>query len=98
MKAGSLQRMTTPLLVESPERRHPQEKCASKCIRGFLSLCLHLFFNTTNLILHVWLSSDNNSDFRLPIADLLESGGKSLRRNKSKDKDLRAEYKSAIGN
>ena len=30
--------MTTPLLCESPERRHPQEKCASKCVRGtFLS-------------------------------------------------------------
>ncbi len=24
--------MTTPLLCESPERRHPQEKCASKCV------------------------------------------------------------------
>ena len=28
--------MTAPLLCESPERRHPQEKCASKCVRGFV--------------------------------------------------------------
>lgn len=28
--------MTTPLLCESPERRHPQEKCASKCVRGIV--------------------------------------------------------------
>jgi hypothetical protein len=34
--------MTTPLLCESPERRHPQEKCASKCIRGtFLSAFIY---------------------------------------------------------
>ena len=26
--------MTTPLLCERVERRHPQEKCASKCVRG----------------------------------------------------------------
>ncbi len=51
--------MTTPLLCERVERRHPQEKCASKCVFVdlSLSLCLHLFFSTTNLILHVWLSS-----------------------------------------
>ena len=34
--------MTTPLLCESPERRHPQEKCAPKCVHG-TALCLHLF-------------------------------------------------------
>ena len=34
--------MTTPLLVESPERRHPREKCASKCVRGtFLSAFIY---------------------------------------------------------
>ena len=26
--------MTTPLLCERVERRHPKEKCASKCVRG----------------------------------------------------------------
>ena len=49
--------MTTPLLCESPERRHPQEKCASKCVFIGPSLCLHQFFSTMNSILHVWLSS-----------------------------------------
>jgi len=34
--------MITPLLCESPERRHPQEKCASKCVRGtFLSAFIY---------------------------------------------------------
>ena len=28
--------MTTLLLCESSERRHPQEKCASKCVRGIV--------------------------------------------------------------
>ncbi len=28
--------MTTLLLCESLERRHPQEKCASKCVRGIV--------------------------------------------------------------
>jgi hypothetical protein len=37
--------MTTPLLCESPERRHPQEKCASKCIRG-TSLSAFIYFLT----------------------------------------------------
>jgi hypothetical protein len=32
--------MTTPLLCESPKRRRPQEKCASKCVRG---TCLSAF-------------------------------------------------------
>jgi hypothetical protein len=36
MKAGSLQRMTTPLLCERVKRRHLQEKCASKCVRGIV--------------------------------------------------------------
>jgi hypothetical protein len=31
------------LLVESPERRHPQEKCASKCIRGTALLPSSIF-------------------------------------------------------
>jgi hypothetical protein len=36
--------MTTPLLCESVRRRHPQEKCASKCIRGtFLSAFISFF-------------------------------------------------------
>ena len=46
MKAGSLLRMTTLLRCERVERRHPQEKCASKCVRGTFTLCLHLFFST----------------------------------------------------
>ena len=34
--------MTTPLLCERVERRHLQEKCASKCIRGtFLSAFIY---------------------------------------------------------
>ena len=34
--------MTAQLLCESPERRHPQEKCASKCVRGtFLSAFIY---------------------------------------------------------
>ena len=34
--------MTAPLLCESPERCHPQEKCASKCVRGtFLSAFIY---------------------------------------------------------
>ena len=34
--------MTTPLLCESVGRRHPQEKCASKCVRGtFLSAFIY---------------------------------------------------------
>ena len=28
--------MTTPLLCERVERRHLQEKCASKCVRGIV--------------------------------------------------------------
>jgi hypothetical protein len=51
MKAGSLQRMMNSVLWESPRVRHPQEKYASKCVRGFVSLCLHLFIS------HVWLNS-----------------------------------------
>jgi hypothetical protein len=43
MKAGSLQVDDyAPLLCESPERRHPEEKCASKCLRGtFLSAFIY---------------------------------------------------------
>ena len=33
MKAGSLRRMMNSVLCESPRVRHPQEKCASKCVR-----------------------------------------------------------------
>jgi len=44
--------MMTPLLCESPERRHPQEKCASKCIRGTFTHCLHLFFSTNKIRMH----------------------------------------------
>jgi len=72
MKAGSLLDDTTPLLCESPERRHPQEKCASKFIRGtFLSAFIY-FFSITNLILHVWLSKQKHqiiANCQLPIAD-----------------------------
>jgi hypothetical protein len=32
---------------EAVQRRHPQVKCASKCVFVGPSLCLHLFFNTT---------------------------------------------------
>src|SRR6185369_17941933 len=38
--------MTISVLCESPRVRHPQEKCASKCVRSIVSLCLHLFFIT----------------------------------------------------
>ncbi len=34
--------MMTSVLSESARDRHPQEKCASKCVRGNVSLCLHL--------------------------------------------------------
>jgi len=41
MKAGSLLD-DNAVLCESPELRHPQEKCASKCIRGtFLSAFIY---------------------------------------------------------
>ena len=43
--------MTTPLLCESVGRRHPQEKCASKCVRGtFLSafICFFVAQKSTN--------------------------------------------------
>lgn len=38
--------MMNSVLLESPRVRHPQEKCASKCVRGFVPLCLHLFCST----------------------------------------------------
>src|SRR4051794_34228282 len=42
MKAESLQRMTTPFVCEACQRRHPKEKCASKCVRGtFLSAFIY---------------------------------------------------------
>jgi hypothetical protein len=42
MKAGSLRRMTTLLRCERVERRHPQEKCVSKCVRdSFLSAFIY---------------------------------------------------------
>ena len=41
--------MTNSVLCESPRVRHPQEKCASKCVRSIVSLCLHLFFITYEL-------------------------------------------------
>ena len=58
--------MMTPLLCERVERRHPQEKCASKCIRGTALLPSSVFLTQSDLkseisdlklILHVWLSS-----------------------------------------
>jgi len=30
-------------------RSPSQEKCASKCVRGTFTLCLHLFFSTANV-------------------------------------------------
>ena len=39
--------MMSSVLCESPRVRHPQEKCASKCVFRPLSLCLHRFFNTS---------------------------------------------------
>src|SRR5437870_4374563 len=56
MKAGSLQRMTFSVLCESPRDRHPQEKCASKCVRGTFTLCLHLFFSTDTITIAVNLN------------------------------------------
>ena len=37
--------MMISVLCESPRDRRPQEKCASKCVRRSVSLCLHLFFS-----------------------------------------------------
>ena len=64
--------MTTPLLCERVERRHPQEKCASKCVRGIVlsafiyflarsdlksEIIWNLEFEICDLTVHVWLSS-----------------------------------------
>lgn len=69
-----------------------------RSVFAVLLCCLHLFFNTTNLILHVWLSSDNNSDCQLPICSSPAANLCGETGAKTKAKDLRAEYKSAIGN
>jgi hypothetical protein len=45
MKAGSLPD-DNAVLCESPERGHPQEKCASKCVRGTRLSAFICFFNT----------------------------------------------------
>ena len=37
--------------------RRPQEKCASKCVRCSVSLCLHLFFSIDKFIVHFWKGS-----------------------------------------
>ncbi len=37
--------MTTPFVCERVERRHPQEKCASKCVRGIV-LSAFIYFLT----------------------------------------------------
>ena len=50
--------MMTPLLCESPERRHPQEKCASKCVR---STCLAAF---------ICFLTQEISDLKSKISDL----------------------------
>jgi len=43
--------MTTPMLCESPERRHPLEKCASNYVRGtFLSAFISNFLTQTEVI------------------------------------------------
>jgi hypothetical protein len=80
MKAGSLPDDNAVSFARVHRRRHPQEKCASKCVstpRGlpareprssrYVSLCLHLFFNTMNLFLHVWLSSHPIADCQFPL-------------------------------
>src|SRR5437867_1791974 len=56
MKAGSLQRMTTPLLCERVERRHLQEKCALEVCSRHCSLCLHLFFSTDTITIALILN------------------------------------------
>ncbi len=56
--------MTTPLLCERVERRHPPEKCASKCIRGTL-LSAFIYFlaheisdlKSANLRSEIWVVS-----------------------------------------
>jgi hypothetical protein len=53
MKAGSLQRMTTPLLCERVERRHPQEKCASKSVRGIVLSAFIYFLTQMDLRLEI---------------------------------------------
>jgi hypothetical protein len=60
--------MMTPLLCESPERRHPQEKCASKCIRGTFTHCLHLFFSTNKIRMHFGIL-DSRSDFKIQFSN-----------------------------
>ncbi len=77
--------MTTPLRLRACRASPSSGEVCLEVYSRYVSLCLHLFFSIMNLILHVWLSSNNISNFRLPIADLLESGGKALQRNKSKD-------------
>ena len=37
--------MTTPLLCERVERRHLQEKCTSKCVRGIVLSAFIYFLN-----------------------------------------------------
>src|SRR5437588_1465133 len=49
MKAGSLQRMTISVLCESPRDRHPQEKCASKCVRGIVLSAFIYFLARSDL-------------------------------------------------
>jgi hypothetical protein len=68
MKAGSLQRMTTPLLCERVERRHPQEKCASKSVRGIVLSAFIYFLTQMDLRLEINLKSlvrDLKSEFHL---------------------------------
>jgi hypothetical protein len=38
--------MMISVLCESPRDRHPQEKCASKCVRGIDLSAFIYFFNT----------------------------------------------------
>ena len=40
--------MTISVLCESPRDRHPQEKCASKCVRGIVLSAFIYFFSTAN--------------------------------------------------
>ena len=88
--------MTTPLLCERVERRHPQEKCASKCVRGIVLSAFIYFlaqmdlrfeisrvrFEVCNSISRVWLTTFPISDCQLPICS--SPCGKSLGETRAK--------------
>ena len=57
--------MMISVLCESPQDRHPQEKCASKCVRGIDLSAFILFFNITIFILHAKSKEQSAAAFAL---------------------------------